>query len=48
MSSMCSVTKNPLFVKFIESVHEILLVMADVCNCPVFKSVTTVKQLEYI
>lgn len=44
---MCSVNQNPLFVKFIESVHVILLDMADVCYYPVFKSVTTVKQLEF-
>ena len=36
---------NPPFVKFIESIHVILLGMADVCYCPVFESVTTVKQI---
>jgi hypothetical protein len=35
ISSLCSLTQNPLFVKLIESFHVILLSMAGVCYCPV-------------
>jgi hypothetical protein len=47
-SSVRSVTQNPVFINFIESVHVIQLGMADVCYYPVFISATTVKKLGYV